>query len=496
MKKILALILALVMMLPSVAAIAEAVDFSEPMDIEIFSYYVMDIAPDDSVVQFINEKFNVNLKFTITLIDNYDTTLNMRIASGDIPDWMRMHDQVIYNQMYEDQCLLNITPFIEKYNFENIRAQTQLPNALLLADANQQFYRVPDSTGCLNNTFFLRGDWFEKAGLPIPTTYEELKTAFETLIEADYDGNNTIGITSWLGYSCILSFSGAWTGYNTWGLKDGELSYEFTDPNMKGWLKYFRDLYKEGILDPEFMSTSYIDAMEKFASGRSVSLVMNLNNIWYNNNLNNLLAHDPNAYIAIPLPMPAGPMGNVLNSFFGFQADSAFSANLSEEKAARILAIMDYLLSDEGRELMLYGMEGEHHDVVDGKKVQREEYMNQVWGQTQHLLGELADFGSNDLVASDPLMKDWKAWQETSGALRANKLNYYANDEATTISVNLNEIRDRYFVAFLTGEMDIDACWDQYVAEMEAANLGRLKDLIGAYVDEMGIQLDAVASVK
>lgn len=496
MKKCLAILIAAALLLPCMPVLAQTVDMSEPMDIEIFSYYVMDLAPDDSIVQFINEKFNVNLKFTITLIDNYDTTLNMRIASGDIPDWFRMRDQVIYNQMYEDQCLLNVSSLVEKYNFENIRAQTELPNAILLADANRQFYRIPDSTGCLNNTFFLRGDWFEKAGLPMPSTYDELKAAFETLIEADYEGNNTIGISTWGGYTNILSFSGAWTGYNTWGLKDGELSYEFTDPNFKGWLKYFRDLYQEGILDPEFMNTSYIEAMEKFASGRSVGLVMNLNSIWYNNNLNNLIANNPDAYISIPLPMPEGPMGGILNSFFGFQADSAFSATLSEEKAARILAIMDYLLSDEGRELMLYGFEGEHHDVVDGQKVRREEYMARVWGQTQHLLGEMADFGSNDLTATASVLKDWKEWQESSGCLRANKLSYYANDEATTISVNLNEIRDRYIVAFLTGEMDIDAEWDRYVAEMEAANLGRLKELIAGYVDEMSIELHSVTSAQ
>lgn len=43
---------------------------------------------------------------------------------------------------------------------------------------------------------------------------------------------------------------------------------------------------------------------------------------------------------------------------------------MSEAKAARILAIMDYLLSDEGRELTLYGnKEGVYYDLVDGKKV-------------------------------------------------------------------------------------------------------------------------------
>lgn len=49
-------------------------DFGEEMDIELMAYFVMDVDETDSIVQYINDKFNVNLKLTITSESDYDDT--------------------------------------------------------------------------------------------------------------------------------------------------------------------------------------------------------------------------------------------------------------------------------------------------------------------------------------------------------------------------------------------------------------------------------------
>ena len=161
----------------------------------------------------------------------------------------------------------------------------------------------------------------------------------------------------------------SFTGYRTWGLKeDGSLMHAYEDEQYKTMLKYWRDLFTQGVLDPEVMITSFTEATEKFCTGRVGALMMNVNATWFSTIKTNLAAYKEDAEVALLIPLPEGPAGSYLNSYFGFSADSSFSAKLTEEKAARILTIFDYLLSEEGRELTLYGFEGEHHDVLRAKK--------------------------------------------------------------------------------------------------------------------------------
>lgn len=103
MKKFRALLCALALVACLAAPVfAEAVDLTNPVDIELMAYYVMDIPDDDVIMNYLEEKFNVNFDLKVTNIDNYDSTLNMRIASEDMPDWFRVRDNNLYVQLIED----------------------------------------------------------------------------------------------------------------------------------------------------------------------------------------------------------------------------------------------------------------------------------------------------------------------------------------------------------------------------------------------------------
>ncbi|MGL4374441.1 MAG: hypothetical protein ACRCS6_11680, partial [Turicibacter sp.] len=53
---------------------------------------------------------------------------------------------------------------------------------------------------------------------------------------------------------------------------------------------------------------------------------------------------------------------------------SAAITGAGEEKAVEIIQFFDYLFSEEGTTLASYGIEGVHHDVVDGKPVLKDEF--------------------------------------------------------------------------------------------------------------------------
>lgn len=493
MKKLVSLFLALMMLLTASAALAETVDLSEPMEIEIMAYFVMDVDPDtDPIMQYLEEKFNVDFTITLTNIDNYADTLNMRVVSGDIPDWFRINNQSTYGQLQMDGMLLNVSEYVDKYGFENIKATFELPNAPALA-TDGAFYRIPDTLGNLCRGVYYRMDWLEELGLKAPTNYDELYEVLKAVVEADPDGKGTTGFTCY-GLWCLEGLAASWTGYNIWGQNQaGEPIYWYEDDNYKEFIKYINKLYVEKLLDNELFVNSYETCMEKLNTGRAGFYMMNMNTTWWSNNKIMLANYDPEAKLGAIIPLLEGPAGICNPTYFGFSADSAFSAELDEAKAARILAIFDYLLSDEGRDLTLYGYEeGKYYDLVDGEKVQKEDVVNLEWGQTLHFMGEIADFGSNDRLARDQEVVDWYAFVEDQQYARSEKTGYFYNEDASAYMAEISEVVTRYTTAFVTGEMDIEENWAAFQDAMYAAGLAEYKALLKEYIDAQGIVLDYI----
>ena len=492
MKKLLSLLCVLALLLGiAVSACADEVDFTKPLDIELMAYYVMDIPDDDPIMVYLENKFNVNFKLTITNIDNYNDTLNMRIASDDMPDWFRATDNSVYRQLAEDGMLIDVGEYVEKYNFENIRNTLNLPGANGLT-VNNAFYCVPDTVGKLTPGVYYRADWLEELGLEVPQNYDEFKTVLEKIVEADPDGMGTTGFTLYDFGQIETNMLPGWLGYFEWGVQDdGSLIWKYEDEDYKAFIKYFADLYANKLLDQEMFVNSYETCMEKLASGRAGFYIMNLNTTWWGNNKAGLAQFDPEAKLGALVPCMEGPKGKFIGASFGFYANSAFNANLSEEKVARMLAIMDYLLSDEGRDLTLYGYEeGMYYDLIDGQKVQKEDVVNKAWGQSLHFMGEIADFGSNDRLARDPELIAWNEALDDANLTRLAKLNFFYDEEASRIGAEMWEIISAYRTAWLTGEKDIDATWNECQQKLKDAGLDRYREILANYVQENNIQLD------
>ncbi len=493
MKKLLCTLLAVLTMLVGTSVLAEQVDMTAPMDIELMAYFVMEVNENDPLIKYINEKFNVTLKPTITSEANYKDTLNMRIAGGSLPDWFRVTDQGVFNQLVEDKKLLNVSEMVEKYGFENIAAQLEVNGKASFLANDGVFYRIPDTLGSLNRSIYYRLDWLKALGLEEPTTWEEFADMCRAFAAADLDGIDSTGYASYGDIAGMEMAQSAFTGYRNWGItSDGEYIYKFEDDNFKAMIKFWSELYaEEGTLDPEILISSSTDSIEKFCTGKVGALMMNVNSTWFSSINSTLKAYKPDAELGLMVTMPAGPAGAYMNTYFGFSADSAFNGSMSEAKAARILAIYDYLLSEEGRELTLYGFEGQHHDVVNGVKVQREATLNAEWGQLQHLLGEVADFGTNDRLITEPTMIKWVEATSNPENVRADLLGYFSNERASVINSSLNAVKTKYLVPMVSGEMDVDAEWDNFQQAMKDAGIDEYREMVKAYYESKNATPDA-----
>lgn len=138
-----------------------------------------------------------------------------------------------------------------------------------------------------------------------------------------------------------------------------------------------------GYITPDSLTNSVDDKQKEFANGQAG--MMYAHN-WYNTIATYYINHfadstnpdDQKAKLADfrnnveMVNPPKGPQGTYGGGGqAGYWEGFCINAKLSDSKIKRILSFYDYLMSEEGYELLQYGVEGTHYtkEVVDGKNV-------------------------------------------------------------------------------------------------------------------------------
>ena len=126
------------------------------------------------------EKQHPNVEITQTSVPDAKTVLLTRIASNDMPDIVSFSTSATYDQLYDDGLLTDITDqdFLSNVN----------PTALDMVKYNNNVYRLPMALSSWG--IYVNKDIFDQNKIELPTTYEELLSACETL--------QTAGITPFI----------------------------------------------------------------------------------------------------------------------------------------------------------------------------------------------------------------------------------------------------------------------------------------------------------
>lgn len=217
--------------------------------------------------------------------DQYYTSVEMAIASKQLPDIMIVEDKETLMRLVEEDLIADLTDYFEPCTSQGIKdmydsyaisaVETTIIDGKLMALPEPNFVDGP-------NFLWLRKDWMDKLGLSAPETVEDVEAIVRTFIEEDPGENgegNTIGLvchsdlTGENGYNYefqldpIFSSFGAYPKqwyYNT----EGEVVYGSIQPEAKDAIAHLRDLYAEGILDANFMLRSMSNIAELVVDGK------------------------------------------------------------------------------------------------------------------------------------------------------------------------------------------------------------------------------------
>ncbi len=346
------------------------------LTIEATYMHSQSLPQEDPIRNFINEKFNVD--YTVTTYpsnEEYVNMLNVRVASGNAPDIMYLtKDQL--REYNKAGLLLDLTPHLGKLS--NVGPFLGTKDPFLTATFGGKVMAVPRLRGIPAITFWMRQDWLDKVGQSVPANLDQLYAVLKAFTEQDPDGNgknDTYGMTGVGKMDSFLPIYGAYgVGLpGTFYLQDGKLVNSFYDPNMVQVLEYIKKLISEGLIEPDFMSnTNENQSLEKVYQGKAGLTYTHWGTITKTDNQKQILAVNPNARW-VQGGSISGPGGDY-NSNYDLGGNSGFLAlpktlEKDQEKINRVLELINFLSSTEGSNLVMYGIEGTHYNIENGKVV-------------------------------------------------------------------------------------------------------------------------------
>lgn len=344
------------------------------------------MAPDDSIERFIEQKFNVNIDYLSIPAPaqrGHHERLNLLIASGDIPDLFSTHPAAdglggsIYRNLSSNDQLVNIRDAVSRNigRWPNIHARTEFPSVHAFETATGELNAIPVKNDIWNHGFVIRGDWLEKLGMEVPQTVDELRDVLRAFVASDPDGTGNFGMTtvnSWWLQHLVTGFTGAFEYHDT----GDKFIHTIYQPEWIEGIRYVNSWFDEGLIDPEiFVHQPYRDELGKFTSGKAGVLLGHSSWVYLEKEMRELF---PDVKLTALPPDLRGR--NSVARYSGPPWYEAVSIYRHTPDPDRVLDIMEFIMEEQDT-LFVDGIEGVHYTVEGAKKIKNEDLLaHEGWG--------------------------------------------------------------------------------------------------------------------
>lgn len=374
----------------------------DPVTIDWLAYQTL-AEPDSNapVVKAFEEKYNAKFNFWFVDDQKYEDALNVKLASGEMPDFFRVPGQdkiakyvkqgIIAEMPVEKirQLAPQYAEMVDKFDTNKV-----MWNSTMVDGKNYALRRF-NVDGTYPTTLIWRKDWLTNVGIDkVPETIDEFEDALRKFRNSDPDKNgkkdtyglsNTtmLAVTGAFGQIPVGDFKGNPIPSISFTQKDGKITYSCIQPEMKDALAILNKWYKEGLIDPEFITGEnkggYWAISHAFTNGR-IGLtggVMFYHWIPKENAggvegpcLAEFRKANPNAEVILG-KAPVGPGGKSGTPQWGYASDiNAFTSKCvqDERKVETILKMANDLSQDyELYKLARWGIQDENYKVsADG----------------------------------------------------------------------------------------------------------------------------------
>lgn len=480
MKKFLSMLMVLAMLCTMAAFTATAENEVVKLDVFYSSTRPMNEATEQTRQYMID---NLGVDFNMIQGDgaNFDQQLALYITSGDMPDiiWC---SYTVWSDYAQQGAWADISGYLSEEATPELMKYVGDNWAYMTVDGG--IYGVPSMLDVpTSHVTGIRTDWLNNLGLEAPTTIDEFTEVMRAFTFDDPDGNgqnDTYGLSAGgAGYfSFLMGAFGSSSERDNFMNEDGTIRTNAISEEYKNALKYLRDIYAEGLVDPEMFTASTDQAYQKWGRGE-----MGIWPCWWSHTGNAYLRYDfgslqPDAVVNHVLP-PVGENG-VTGALYSapFSSVVGISYLCTEEEIAAAVRLLEFEASPFGFRTVQYGVVGEFFEW--------DEETNQTtwyWGINGNK-SKSGQYETTDMEVYKMLYhEDWQAQAERLVDSPENTQYNSGSDMryvspvhedlfcmfVTDATIEYKSELDTYFttnmIAFIMGEKDIDADWDAYVAE-------------------------------
>lgn len=342
-----------------------------PTPIRIFRPANVVDVETDPVIAELERRTNTDIEIITAPWDQCWNKLSMMMTSDEQLDLICADQTGTPWQTWAEEGLVYelgsmVTKERHPYLYSIMNSETFAP---LMVNGGQ--YYVPGAHYGMDYSMYIRQDWLDALNMEKPTNTDEF---YEMLKAFKYQNPEGLApeevypytVGQLIDFDPIAHAFGASLGGEWHDMvpdENGKLIPLFNCDNTKEALKYINRLYTEGLINLDF--TDYVEPMDAYykyyGSGHSGA-------IWLSRMPELIIAVNENAPQAVVEPL--APMDSPVSEFIPYQGICWWMVHgipITCENPEKVLDFMEYCCSEEGRKLLVCGVEGVHYtEIVDG----------------------------------------------------------------------------------------------------------------------------------
>ncbi|MCC3381431.1 ABC transporter substrate-binding protein [Paenibacillus farraposensis] len=337
----------------------------------------------DAVGQEIIKKTGVTLNAEHAVNGRGEEKFALMVASGEYPDLVYPKGEV--GKMVDAGALIDLTDLIDKYGPNIKKVYGDYFNRIKYSSEDPGIYTIPTNLGVDHLAFDAQAGFeiqhqaLKKLGYPKIRTVQDFEKALKDYVVKypTTNGQPTIPLSldaeDWKIQITVTNPAVTATG----GPDDGEYYIDpkthqailhYKRPEEREYFRWLNHMNNEGLLDKDTFVQKSDQYKAKIASGRVIGLIDQEWNYQDAENALKAAGNDEFTYAHFPVTLNEKYKDHSLQPI-GFDSAYGIGITTSCKNPVRAIKFLDFLASDEGQILRNWGIEGQHYNIENGKRV-------------------------------------------------------------------------------------------------------------------------------
>jgi putative aldouronate transport system substrate-binding protein len=512
---------------------------------------------ENDVGKEIYKKFGIQINI-VGYAGDWEEKCATMLAASDYPDMMQLQGNTMVGKYINAGALLDIGSLATKYAPNFLKFNKASIPYWKLASSDGKLYKWTASTPNVQRAttpqfdMLIRSDVLEQQGWPkVMDENSYIQLLKKGLAANPKTGSkDTIGLAigaseDWvLGCMTSLYAKGRYSensGIQTWDAKENKLVDSVLDTtSWKAGIKFWNNLYRAGVLDPECFTDTDAVATEKLNSGSALATYyMTWEMDAVNKNLQKL-GKSNLEYVDMPIMLNEQLTANdkrIMPIIDSYDYQSVVITK-NAKSPERIMELLNFVCTDEGQVLLGWGIKGKHY-TVDSKGLRHvtQNYLDCANGVSKdtkyndgigtyfyYFLGLSAGYDSNkqnynviydesvgNLAMDDRLKSVYSHynWSTVTAPWEKNSTFGYelvhsgiydsasltAGSAAATTETKLKEFKNKQMVPLIMAGSDaqFDSLWTKFIAGYKALNPSSVLDAYNKSYNDIKSKFDKLS---